>query len=104
MMIIPAPTDRALRAPEVFGMLGVSRTTFYALIRRGQFPAGIMVTETQIRWMRSVVEQWLAERPASDGTAGHADVARAAKAARRSKLRPKRRPGGGAKATRRAGR
>jgi len=51
-----------IRLPEVLRMVGLSRATIYNKIRAGTFPAAIPLGDVAVGWLRSEVEQWIAER------------------------------------------
>jgi prophage regulatory protein len=51
-----------LRSQEVCTHTGLSRTTVYRLIRRGQFPRPIRLTARTTGWLQSEIEDWIAAR------------------------------------------
>ena len=54
-----------LRLQDVCTMIGISRSTIYALLAENRFPAPICVTRRAIRWHRTEIEQWVRSRPAA---------------------------------------
>lgn len=58
-----ASPERLLRAREVIQRIGVSRSTFFAMIREGKFPAGVKITDQCVGWREAVVDAWIRDRP-----------------------------------------
>ena len=56
----PAKIDRIARLPEVLTLVGVGRTTLYAMIRDGRFPAALHISERIRGWRLSTIEKYLA--------------------------------------------
>lgn len=57
----PKPT-RALRLPQVLEGTGLSKTSIYRMIKRGQFPAPARLSERVVAWDEAAVCAWLNER------------------------------------------
>lgn len=57
-----AQPERLLRAGDVWQRLGVSRSTFYALVRDEKFPAGKKVTTQIVVWCGADIDTWIVER------------------------------------------
>jgi prophage regulatory protein len=55
-------SDCVLRLPEVLRMIGLSRSTLYAMVAAGSFPASIQLGPRARGWLRSSVLGWLDER------------------------------------------
>ena len=55
--------ERLLRAKEVAGLIGVSRSTLYRMVAAGQFPQPIRIGPRASRWRMSEVQEWMASRP-----------------------------------------
>ena len=53
---------RILRFPEVRRRVGLSRSTMWRLIRRGEFPANIRLTDSAVGWREDQVDAWLRQR------------------------------------------
>lgn len=51
-----------LRLPDVIRMSGLSKSSLYALIRAGSFPAPVPLGLRIVGWVKSEVQQWAAER------------------------------------------
>ena len=61
--IIPlVPRDRLLRLPDVSAIVGIRKSTIYALMKEGKFPKCIYVTSKTVAWPESAVLAWVAER------------------------------------------
>ena len=50
------------RLPEVIAICGLSRSTIYEMIGRGEFPAPVRLGARAVGWRRSDIEAWLASR------------------------------------------
>lgn len=50
------------RLPDVKTVTGLSRSTIYAMIQRGEFPAPIQLSLRAVGWERGAVEAFLARR------------------------------------------
>ena len=57
--------DRYLSIAEVSAMLGVSRSTLYRMVERGEFPEKIQVTLGRVGWKLSIVNAWIDKRQAA---------------------------------------
>jgi prophage regulatory protein len=55
--------QRLLRRPHVSEMTGLPRTTLYAAIAEGRFPAPVRIGRRAVAWREADVLQWLASRP-----------------------------------------
>ena len=51
--------ERLLRRREVARMTGLSPSTIYAMIERGEFPAPIRVGQRMSAWAESDVQAWI---------------------------------------------
>lgn len=54
--------DKHLRRPAVEALTGLSRSTIYALMARGEFPKPVKLTDRAVAWPESAVARWLADR------------------------------------------
>lgn len=54
--------DRFLRLPEVIRVAGLSRSTIYALMKKGEFPKGVQLSARSVAWSESQVLQWVQDR------------------------------------------
>lgn len=48
---------------SVCGMIGVSKSTLYKMIREGVFPKACQVAPNTVRWRSDEVATWIMERP-----------------------------------------
>ncbi|MGA9135814.1 MAG: helix-turn-helix transcriptional regulator [Terracidiphilus sp.] len=53
-----------LRAKEVRERTGLSRSTIFLKIRRGEFPAGVSLGDRAVGWRSNEVDEWIASRVA----------------------------------------
>ncbi|MBL3703214.1 AlpA family phage regulatory protein [Sulfitobacter sp. BDSS02] len=53
---------RILRRPEVEHLVGLSRSTLYAMILDGSFPKPVKLSKRAVGWPETVVRDWLASR------------------------------------------
>ena len=63
----PIPTsndssERIIRSQEVKEMTSLSRTTIWRLERKGKFPARVALSEKNVGWRLSDVEEWIRNR------------------------------------------
>ena len=56
--------DRIMRKGEVCGVLGLSKSTIYAMIKDGRFPAPTRIGQRASGWPESKVSKWIADRVA----------------------------------------
>lgn len=61
--------DPVLSRLQVATILGVSLTTLWRMVNRGQFPRGIRISPGRVGWRASTLRDWLAVR--SSGAAYH---------------------------------
>jgi prophage regulatory protein len=53
------PNDRMLRIKTVLDRTGLSRSTLYRKIDRGEFPKQVKLSERCAGWRESAIEAWL---------------------------------------------
>lgn len=53
---------RLLTLNDVADILSVSRRTLQYMIARGEFPLGVKVTDSLVRWKEADVDAWIDER------------------------------------------
>ena len=58
-------TDKHLRRAAVQDLTGLSRSTIYDLMAKGQFPRPVRLTGKAVAWPESVIAEWLAQRPST---------------------------------------
>lgn len=54
--------NKIIRLPEVKSRTGLSRSSIYLRISKGNFPASISLGDRAVGWLEADVEQWLEER------------------------------------------
>ena len=54
--------DPILRMPDVQYQVGLSKSTIYALIKKGEFPKQICIGNRARGWLRSEINRWKQER------------------------------------------
>ncbi len=55
--------QRLLSCQQVQALVGISRSSLYALVARGQFPRQVQITARRVGWMYSSVHAWIEARP-----------------------------------------
>ena len=60
------PTSRIIRMRELIEKVGYARSTIYALIKDGRFPAPFRLAPNgrAIGWFEDTIDQWLRDRAA----------------------------------------
>lgn len=51
-----------LRLPQVKTRTGLSRSSIYAAVKRGEFPASVALGARAIGWRASEIDQWIETR------------------------------------------
>jgi prophage regulatory protein len=51
--------QKLYRLPEVIERVGLSRSTIYEYISRGDFPAPIKIGKRAVAWNEASINQWL---------------------------------------------
>ena len=51
-----------LRLPAVKQRTGLSRSTIYAKVASGEFPASVQLTERAVGWRSDEIDKWIADR------------------------------------------
>ena len=54
-----------LRDFEVAALLGIARSTLWAWVKEAGFPSPVRLAANTVRWPRSEVESWIAEKVAA---------------------------------------
>lgn len=57
--------DKHLRRPEVEALTGLSRSTIYSMMAKGEFPRPVRLAARAIGWPESKITQWLESRDAA---------------------------------------
>lgn len=53
---------KILRRPEVERRTGLSRSTIYAAVGKGDFPAPVRITKRAVGWREADIDQWIQTR------------------------------------------
>jgi prophage regulatory protein len=53
---------RLLKIREVLTICGISKSSLYAAVREGTFPAPVKLTERSSAWVKSEVMEWIEGR------------------------------------------
>lgn len=61
---------RVIRRPEVETLTGIPRSTLYAKIALGDFPAPIKIGQRAVGWLEAEVNDWLSSRQRSNPRLG----------------------------------
>jgi prophage regulatory protein len=54
--------ERILRRPDVEARTGLSRSTIYLLMSRGDFPKPIRLSARAVGWPEAAISEWLQSR------------------------------------------
>lgn len=57
--------EKHYRRTEVEGLTGLSRTTIYNLMSKGEFPRPVRLTAKAVGWPESAISDWLESREAA---------------------------------------
>lgn len=55
-------SEKIYRRPAVQEMVGLSRSTLYAMIAQGRFPAPVKLSSRAVGWRQSDLTAWLEAR------------------------------------------
>ena len=58
-------SKKILRLPEVIQKTGLSRSTIYLLINRGEFTQQIKLSPRTMGFLESEIDEWIADRVAA---------------------------------------
>ena len=64
--------DAILRWPDVYNLVGLSRSTIWRLTNSGQFPAAIQIGRRAVGWRASEIHDWLQSCAPKKGVRAHA--------------------------------
>ena len=56
-----------MRRRSVERLTGLSKSTLYRLIKKGEFPQPLRMTRKAVRWRREEINEWLSHRPRGGG-------------------------------------
>ena len=54
-----------VRLDEVRARTGLSRSTLYAYVRDGRFPAPVAISKRCVAWVEAEIDRWIADRIAT---------------------------------------
>jgi len=54
-----------IRLRQVLNRTGLTRSTLYAYIRDGRFPAPVPISERCVAWVEAEIDRWIADRIAN---------------------------------------
>ena len=57
--------QRLIRRKEVQTKTGLGASSIYAMMKNGEFPQCLNLSERRVAWIESDVDQWISERIAS---------------------------------------
>lgn len=60
--MLPNKHEKIIRLPEVKSRTGLSRSSIYAFMKAGTFPASIRLGRRSIGWQESVITSWIEQR------------------------------------------
>lgn len=56
------PRDPVLRLKDVIALVSLSKSTIYAGVKEGTFPAPVRLGRRAVGWLLSVLQAWIAGR------------------------------------------
>ncbi|MCA6214989.1 AlpA family phage regulatory protein [Ideonella sp. B7] len=62
-----ANRDRLIRRPEVLRILGVSKTTWYGMVARGEAPRGFRISARCVGWSERAIYDFVKQRQQGAG-------------------------------------
>ena len=54
--------QRLIRRKEVQAKTGLGASSIYAMMKKGEFPLCLSLSERRVAWIESEVDQWIADR------------------------------------------
>lgn len=57
--------QRLIRRKEVEAKTGLGASSLYAMMKKGEFPLCLSLSERRVAWIESEVDQWIADRIAT---------------------------------------
>lgn len=61
--------ERYLRRPAVEAATGLSRSSIYDMMERGEFPRPVRIGRRAVAWPEIVISDWLSDRPIANSLA-----------------------------------
>jgi len=62
--------DKHYRRTEVEDITGLSRSSIYDMMDRGDFPRPVRIGKRAVAWPESAISDWLSNRPTTKPLAG----------------------------------
>ena len=59
--------DSLLRRHQVEAQIGLSRSSIYAAMLRGEFPRPVKIGRRAVAWPKSIIDEWIRIRKAEAG-------------------------------------
>ncbi|EGQ8607183.1 helix-turn-helix transcriptional regulator [Vibrio parahaemolyticus] len=63
-------SNKIIRLPEVIKETGLSRSTIYLRMSKGDFPQSISLGDRAVGWLQGEVNQWLEQRISASRNSG----------------------------------
>lgn len=63
-------TEHHLRRPAVEAATGLSRSSIYDMMDKGEFPRPIRIGKRAVAWSENAISEWLSNRPTTKQQAG----------------------------------
>ena len=70
-VVTPYNPISLLRMPKVTQLTGLSRSTIYRMVDRGEFPRPVPLTSRTVAWSSSEIDRWIQERLAGPRAGGN---------------------------------
>ena len=61
-------SGRFLRINEVVARVGLSKSSIYEMVKRGEFPAPVRIKVRAVGWWESDIDEWMSSRPPAPDT------------------------------------
>ena len=58
--------EQIIRKADLFSKIKLSDTTIWRMEKRGQFPPRRRIGPNRVAWLKSEIEDWMADRPLVD--------------------------------------
>ena len=55
--------NRLLKRPEVEELTGLSRSSIYLRMKRGDFPVPVRISSNSVAWRQSDIDEWIKSLP-----------------------------------------
>lgn len=68
----PPPPARLLSRTQVEQLTGLSTSSLYRAMHRGEFPEPLRVSTRSVRWRNDEIQAWIEERPRASEIVGTA--------------------------------